>query len=70
MKRAAIQTIEGEQVVFVRTATGFQARPVTTGAGSDAAVPILTGLKPGEQVVVQQSYLIKADMEKSTAEEE
>ena len=66
--RSAIQEVEGKQVVFVRTATGFQARPVTTGAGSDAAVPILTGLKPGEQVAVVNSFVLKAELGKSEAE--
>lgn len=66
--RSAIQEVNGKQVVFVRTATGFQARPVTTGPGSDAAVPILSGLKPGEQVAVANSFVLKAELGKSEAE--
>jgi cobalt-zinc-cadmium efflux system membrane fusion protein len=31
-------------------------------------VEILSGLKAGEEVVTAQSFLIKADIEKSTAE--
>jgi cobalt-zinc-cadmium efflux system membrane fusion protein len=30
-------------------------------------VQVLAGLKAGDQVVVEQSYLVKADMEKSGA---
>ena len=66
--RSALQDVEGKQVVFVRTATGFEVRPVTIGAGSDAAVPILSGLKPGEQVAVANTFVLKAELGKSEAE--
>lgn len=66
--RSALQEVEGKQVVFVRTAGGFEARPVTIGAGSDAAVPILSGLKPGEQVAVANTFVLKAELGKSEAE--
>ncbi len=33
-------------------------------------VEVLSGLRAGEQVVVEQSYLIKADIEKSGASHE
>lgn len=66
--RAALQEVGGKQVVFVRTANGFEARPVTIGAGSDIAVPILSGLKLGEQVAVANSFVLKAELGKSDAE--
>ena len=67
---SALQTSNGEEVVYVQKGETYQTRPVKTGRRDADTVEILAGLKPGEQVVVQQSYLIKADMEKSTAEEE
>ena len=67
---SALQTSNGEEVVYVQKGETYHRRPVKTGRRDADTVEILAGLKPGEQVVVQQSYLIKADMEKSTAEEE
>jgi len=66
---SALQTSNGEEVVYVQKGETYHRRPVKTGRRDADTVEILAGLKPGEQVVVQQSYLIKADMEKSTAEE-
>lgn len=66
----ALQTSGGEEVVYVQKGETYHTRPVRTGRRDADTVEILAGLKPGEQVVVQQSYLIKADIEKSTAEEE
>lgn len=66
----ALQTSAGEEVVYVQRGETYYTRPVTTGRRDADTVEIVSGLKPGERVVVQQSYLIKADMEKSTAEEE
>ena len=40
------------------------------GKRDASQVEILSGLKPGDQVVVEQSYLVKADIEKSGASHE
>lgn len=66
--RSALQDVDGKQVVFVRTPAGFEVRAVTTGAGSDAAVPILSGLKLGEQIAVANTFVLKAELGKSEAE--
>lgn len=66
--RAAVQEVEGRQVVFVRTPTGFLARPVTLGAGSDAALPVSAGLRAGERVAVANSFVLKAELGKGEAE--
>ena len=67
--RSALQTMDGQDVVFVREAEGtYQQRQVGTGARDGQRVQIVSGLQPGEQVVVAESYLIKADLEKEGAE--
>jgi cobalt-zinc-cadmium efflux system membrane fusion protein len=66
--RAALQEVEGRTVVFVRTPRGFVARPVVAGDGSEAAVPIRSGLKRGEQVAATNSFVLKAELGKSEAE--
>jgi cobalt-zinc-cadmium efflux system membrane fusion protein len=42
-------------------------RPVELGKRDGTRVEILSGIKKGDQVVVEQSYLVKADIEKSGA---
>lgn len=65
---SAVQTMEGRDVVFVRTGEDtYQARHVETGARDASHVQIVSGLAPGEQVVVRESYLIKADLLKEGA---
>ncbi|HEY5802253.1 MAG TPA: efflux RND transporter periplasmic adaptor subunit [Lysobacter sp.] len=64
---SALQTFRDWDVVFVRVGDTFEARPLELGKRDGQRVEVLSGLKPGDQVVVEQSYLIKADIEKSGA---
>ena len=66
----ALQQIDGQDVVFVRTAADrFTVRPVRTGETTSGQTPILDGLQPGEQVVVRGSFVLKSHLLKSTMEE-
>jgi membrane fusion protein, heavy metal efflux system len=67
--RAALQTIGGERVVFVRTRNGFQKRAVTTGRSDEHAVEITSGLSAGEVIAVKNIFLLKAELGKGEAEE-
>jgi len=67
---AALQEVDGREVVFVRDGETYTARAVTLGRRDAHAVEVLSGLRAGEQVVVEQSYVIKADLEKSGAAHE
>ena len=64
---AALQKFRDWDVVFVRVGDVYEIRPVTLGKRDAAQVEILDGLKTGDQIVVEQSYLVKADIEKSDA---
>lgn len=65
---AALQTLEGRQVVFVREGQDrYLARAVELGQRDAAQVAVISGMKPGEQVVVEQSYVVKADIGKAGA---
>lgn len=64
----ALQTAGTEDVVFVVVGEKYTQRPVRLGKRDARRVEVLAGLKPGESVVTEQSFLIKADIEKSTAE--
>ena len=66
----ALQTAEDRDVVYVQQGDVYHTRPVKLGRRDAERVEVLEGLKTGEQVVVSQSFLVKADMEKSTVEEE
>jgi cobalt-zinc-cadmium efflux system membrane fusion protein len=70
VSKQALQTSRGKPVVFVRTADGFEARPVRTGREDDDDVEILSGLDVGETVAVANTFTLKAELEKSDAEHE
>ena len=66
----ALQRMDDFEVVFVREGERYIARPVKLGRRDAKRVEVLSGLKAGEQVVVEQSFLIKADIEKAGASHE
>lgn len=66
--RAAIQQIGGENVIFVRTAEGFQKREVVLGQGDQENVEIVFGLDPGERFAASNTFILKAEIGKSEAE--
>ena len=65
----AVQTVEGRDAVFVRTAKGFRVQPVTVGQRAGGRVEILQGLKSGEVVATKNAFLLKAELGKSAEEE-
>lgn len=67
---AALQRMDGDEVVFVRHGDTYAARKVETGERDARHVQIVDGLAAGEQVVVAESYLIKADIGKEGATHE
>lgn len=70
VESSAIQSIDGRQVVFAQDAKGFEVRPVKTGRSDGPMIEILSGLKPGERYAAANSFVIKAELGKSSAEEE
>lgn len=65
---AAVQTVDGREVVFVRSADGFELRPVRLGRRDGEQVEILEGVAAGEQVAVRNSFVLKAELGKEAAE--
>ncbi|MEO8467262.1 MAG: efflux RND transporter periplasmic adaptor subunit [Gammaproteobacteria bacterium] len=66
----AVQKIKGRPVVFVQTSEGFEARAVEIGRHDEAAVEITSGIEAGERVVAKNSFVVKAEVLKSEAEED
>jgi len=69
--RSALTEVGGRQVVFVRHADGdFELHGVVTGASAAGKVEVLSGLRDGEQVVVDGVFTLKSAVLKSTFAEE
>lgn len=66
---AAIQTIGAEQVVFVRTSEGFARRRLMPGRSDNHIVEVVSGLRPGEVIAVSNTFVLKAELLKSQAED-
>ncbi len=67
IRRDALQRVEGDAAVFVRTDDGFNLRSVTVGRTDDACAEVLTGLEPGESYVTRGSFVLKAELGKAEA---
>jgi cobalt-zinc-cadmium efflux system membrane fusion protein len=67
----AVQQVNGQDVVFVRTAPDrFAVRPVRVGETGDRKTPILEGISAGDQVAIRGSFILKSQLLKSTLENE
>ncbi|KRB44481.1 efflux RND transporter periplasmic adaptor subunit [Phenylobacterium sp. Root700] len=64
----AVQSVEGHDVVFVRTAAGFEARPVTVGQRSAGRAEIVSGLAAGQVIAARNAFLLKAELGKGEGE--
>jgi len=67
----AVQQVNGQDVVFVRTAAfRFAVRPVRVAETSGGKTPILDGIKAGDQVAIRGTFILKSQLLKSTLESE
>ena len=65
---SAVQMVEGREVVFLRTRTGFRATPVVTGSRSGGRIVIESGLQDGQRIATENAFLLKAELGKEEAE--
>jgi cobalt-zinc-cadmium efflux system membrane fusion protein len=70
VRRNAVQRMGSAEVVFVRVGDIYEARPVTLGAADSEWYQIVAGLAAGEEYVVRNSFVVKADILKSGAAHE
>ncbi|OGP83587.1 MAG: hypothetical protein A2Y95_10990 [Deltaproteobacteria bacterium RBG_13_65_10] len=67
----AVQNVQGEPAAFVERGRGvFELRHVRLGEEREGLVSVTEGLREGERVVVQGSFILKAEFLKGTLEEE
>jgi cobalt-zinc-cadmium efflux system membrane fusion protein len=64
----AVQTVDGNTVVFVQIDGGFRAVPVLAGRQAAGRTEILRGLTGAERIAATNAFLLKAEMAKGEAE--
>lgn len=64
---AGLQRFRDFTVVFAQVGETYEVRMLELGARDGEAVEVLEGIAPGTRYVTEQSFLIKADIEKSGA---
>jgi cobalt-zinc-cadmium efflux system membrane fusion protein len=69
--QAALQTLEGRTTVFVQTEPGVFVRHfVETGHTFEGFTEILSGVKPGDLIVSEGSFVLKSEFAKASLVEE
>lgn len=67
VKASALQRFRDFTVAFAQVGNSYEVRMLELGANDGQWVEVLGGIKPGTRYVSENSFLIKADIEKSGA---
>jgi cobalt-zinc-cadmium efflux system membrane fusion protein len=67
VRNEALQTLEDDNVVFVRSERGFEPRPVRLGRADGQRSEVTDGLKAGDRYAAANSYILKAELGKDSA---
>ncbi len=67
VRQSAVQTFRDFQVVYAKFGDTYEVRMLELGRRNQDWVEVLSGIDPGTRYVTKNSYLIKADIEKSGA---
>lgn len=65
---SALQTLNGDTVVFARTEEGFEKRTVEIGRRNGRVAEIVFGLFPGDRIASGNTFLLKAEASSGSAE--
>lgn len=68
VKTEALQNVENNPVIFVKSEEGFEPRPVQIGRSDGQSTEILAGLVNGETYVTKNSFVLKSELGKEDAE--
>ncbi len=67
VRRSALQSYRGRTVVYRQVSDVYEVRMLTLGREDDEWVEVLGGLNAGDVYVAENSYLVKADIDKDSA---
>lgn len=67
VRQSGIQGFRDFQVVYAKVKDTYEVRMLELGRQNSEWVEVLSGIEPGTEYVTENSYLIKADIEKSGA---
>jgi cobalt-zinc-cadmium efflux system membrane fusion protein len=67
VKRNGLQSFRDFTVVYAKVGEEYEVRMLELGRKAGQWIEVLAGLKPGTEYVSENSYIIKADIEKSGA---
>ena len=67
VKRSGLQSFRDFTVVYAQIGDAYEVRMLELGRQDDEWIEILGGLQPGTRYVSENSYVLKADVEKSGA---
>lgn len=67
VKTEALQTFRDWDVVFVAVGNTFEVAPLELGRRAGGWVEVLSGISAGTRYVAENSFVVKADIEKSGA---
>ncbi len=65
--KTAVQSIEGQSAVFVRTSTGFEPRRIVTGREDSRSFEVTSGLTAGDPIATANTFVLKADLGRGEA---
>jgi membrane fusion protein, heavy metal efflux system len=64
--RAAIQMMNGQEVVFIKEGNSFHPVAVTLGRKDDNFIEVLSGLEDSQEYVKKNGFVLKAELEKES----
>jgi cobalt-zinc-cadmium efflux system membrane fusion protein len=65
--KSAVQSVDGQSVVFVRTPEGFEPRKIVTSREDSKSFEVTSGLSRGDRIATANTFVLKADLGRGEA---
>lgn len=65
--KTAVQSVNGQSAVFVRTPNGFEPRKIVTGREDSRWFEVTSGLTAGDSIATANTFVLKADLGRGEA---
>lgn len=62
VSRQAVQKVDNEDIVYVKYKNGFREVKPKLGRETDGLIEVVSGIKPGEEIVTQGSFWLKSQL--------